>query len=131
MNKEIKDILNELNKPVVEVETINGKRVITRRNYNNTDINKYGRMRLKYLKTHKSIEYQTLLMEDKLTKHLVNISDESINYFYKLLDDFIEKDYKLSEKYKQINQMDWVKNMNYYKNIANEIVINVIVFRDI
>ena len=41
MNKEIKDILNELNKPVVEVETINGKRVITRRNYNNTDINKY------------------------------------------------------------------------------------------
>ena len=131
MNKEIKDILNELNKPVVEVETINGKRVITRRNYNNTDINKYGRMRLEYLKTHKNVEYQTLIMEDKLTKHLVNISDESINYFYKLLDDFIEKDYKLSEKYKQINQMDWVKNMNYYKNIANEIVINVIVFRDI
>ena len=131
MNKEIKDILNELSKPVVELETINGERVITRRNYNNTDINKYGRMRLKYLKTHKSIEYQTLLMEDKLTKHLVNISDESINYFYKLLDDFIEKDYKLSQEYKQINQMDWVKNMNYYKNIANEIVINVIVFRDI
>ena len=131
MNKEIIDILNELSKPVVEVETINGKRVITRRNYNNTDINKYGRMRLEYLKTHKNIEYQTLLMEDKLTKHLVNISDESINYFYKLLDDFIEKDYKLSEKYKQINQMDWVKNMNYYKNIANEIVINAIVFRDI
>ena len=131
MNKEIIDILNELSKPVVEVETINGKRVITRRNYNNTDINKYRRMRLEYLKTHKNIEYQTLLMEDKLTKHLVNISDESINYFYKLLDDFIEKDYKLSEKYKQINQMDWVKNMNYYKNIADEIVINAIVFRDV
>ena len=131
MNKEIKDILNELNKPVVEVETINGKRVITRRNYNNTDINKYGRMRLEYLKTHKNVEYQTLIMEDKLTKHLVNISDESINYFYKLLDDFIEKDYKLSQEYKQINQIDWVKNMNYYKNIADEIVINTIVFRDI
>ena len=131
MNKEIKDILNELSKPVVEVETINGKRVITRRNYNNTDINKYGRMRLEYLKTHKNVEYQTLIMEDKLTKHLVNISDESINYFYKLLDDFIEKDYKLSQEYKQINQIDWVKNMNYYKNIADEIVINTIVFRDI
>ena len=131
MNKEIKDILNELNKPVVEVETINGKRVITRRNYNNTDINKYGRMRLEYLKTHKNVEYQTLIMEDKLTKHLVNISDESINYFYKLLDNYIEKDYKLSQEYKKINQMDWVKNMNYYKNIADEIVINTIVFRDI
>ena len=131
MNKEIKDILNELNKPVVEVETINGKRVITRRNYNNTDINKYGRMRLEYLKTHKNVEYQTLIMEDKLTKHLVNISDESINYFYKLLDNYIEKDYKLSQEYKQINQMDWVKIMNYYKNIADEIVINTIVFRDI
>ena len=131
MNKEIKDILNELSKPVVEVETINGKRVITRRNYNNTDINKYRRMRLEYLKTHKNVEYQTLIMEDKLTKHLVNISDESINYFYKLLDDFIEKDYKLSQEYKQINQMDWVKNMNYYKNIADEIVINAIVYRDV
>ena len=131
MNKEIKDILNELNKPVVEVETINGKRVITRRNYNNTDINKYGRMRLNYLKEHKNIEYQTLIMEDKLTKHLVDISNESTNYFYKLLDDFIEKDYKLSQEYKRINQIDWVKNMNYYKNIADEIVINTIVFRDI
>ena len=131
MNKEIKSILNELNKPVVEIKTINGKRVITRRNYNDSDINKYGRMRLKYLKEHKNIEYQTLLMENKLTKHLVNISDESINYFYKLLDDFIEKDYKLSQEYKQINQIDWVKNMNYYKNIADEIVINTIVFRDI
>ena len=131
MNKEIKDILNELNKPVVEVETINGKRVITRRNYNDSDINKYGRMRLKHLKEHKNIEYQTLLMENKLTKHLVDISNESTNYFYKLLDDFIEKDYKLSQEYKRINQMDWVKNMNYYKNVANEIVINAIVFRDV
>ena len=88
-------------------------------------------MRLNYLKEHKNIEYQTLLMEDKLTKHLVDISNESTNYFYKLLDDFIEKDYKLSQEYKRINQMDWVKNMNYYKNVANEIVINAIVFRDV
>ena len=131
MNKEIKNILNELNKPVVEIKTIDGKRVITRRNYNDSDINKYGRMRLNYLKEHKNIEYQTLLMEDKLTKHLVDISNESTNYFYKLLDDFIEKDYKLSQEYKRINQMDWVKNMNYYKNVANEIVINAIVFRDV
>ena len=131
MNKEIKNILNELKKPVVEIKIINGKRVITRRNYNDSDINKYGRMRLKHLKEHKNIEYQTLLMENKLTKHLVDISNESTNYFYKLLDDFIEKDYKLSQEYKQINQMDWVKNMNYYKNIADEIVINTIVFRDI
>ena len=88
-------------------------------------------MRLKYLKEHKNIEYQTLLMEDKLTKHLVDISNESINYFYKLLDDFIGKDYKLSQEYKQINQIDWVRNMNYYKNISDEIVVNTIVFRDI
>ena len=131
MNKEIKNILNELDKPVVEIKIINGKRVITRRNYNDSDINKYGRMRLKYLKKHKNIEFETLVMEGKITKHLVDISDEAITYFYKLLDDFIEKDYKVSQEYKKINQLDWVKNMNYYKSKANEIVINTIVYRDV
>ena len=34
-------------------------------------INKYGILRLDYLKAHKKVLYTTLLMKDELTNHLV------------------------------------------------------------
>ena len=37
-------------------------------------INKYGMLRLDYLKQHKKALYTTLLMKDELTNHLVSVS---------------------------------------------------------
>ena len=37
-------------------------------------INKYGMLRLDYLKAHKKALYTTLLMKDELTNHLVSVS---------------------------------------------------------
>ena len=37
-------------------------------------INKYGMLRLDYLKAHKKTLYTTLLMKDELTNHLVSVS---------------------------------------------------------
>ena len=38
-------------------------------------INKYGMLRLDYLKTHKKALYTTLLMKDELTNHLISVGD--------------------------------------------------------
>ncbi len=126
--KDIKNMIEELSKPVIEIEIKEGKNIITRRHYNETDINKYGRLRLSYLRNFKRIEYEYLLMEDKLTKHLVDISSEALKLFYDLMDEFIEDEYVLTQEYKKIDQLDWVRNMNYYKKVVEEIVISNVVY---
>jgi len=43
---------------------------LTIKNQTYEEINKYGYLRLNYLKEHKKGLYTTLLMQDKLTNHL-------------------------------------------------------------
>lgn len=45
-----------------------------------------------------------------------------------LIKNYIKNDERLSEKSKETNQLEWVKHMNNYKNMAEEIVLKEIVF---
>lgn len=90
-------------------------------------INKYGYLRLSYLKEYKKGLYTTLLIQDKLTSHLVSVSDEAENKINFLIESYKEK-YKLTEKKKENNQLEWVQLMNNYKNIAEEIVLNELIY---
>ncbi len=44
---------------------------LTLNNKTKEEINKYGRLRLKYLKENNKALYTTLLMKDELTNHLI------------------------------------------------------------
>lgn len=90
-------------------------------------INKYGYLRLNYLKEHKKGLYTTLLMQDKLTSHLVSVSNEAENKVNFLIESY-KKRYKLTEKKKENNQLEWVQLMNNYKNMAEEIVLNELIY---
>ena len=48
-------------------------------------INKYGMLRLDYLKQHKKALYTTLLMKDELTNHLVSVSKDAETLLNKLM----------------------------------------------
>ena len=91
-------------------------------------INKYGMLRLDYLKAHKKSLYTTFLMKDELTNHLVSVSKNAENLLNNLMENYKKSDEKLSEKNKEINQLEWVKLMNNYKNTAEEIILNEYVF---
>ena len=43
-------------------------------------INKYGMLRLDYLKQHKKAIYTTLLMKDELTNHLISVSKSADSF---------------------------------------------------
>ena len=43
------------------------------------------------------------------------------------MNNYIKNDYRLSEKNKRINQLEWVKLMNNYKNMAEEIIFKEII----
>ena len=97
-------------------------------NQNYREINKYGYLRLNYIKEHKKGLYQALLMKDELTKHLLSVSKESEERLKTLMDNYINNDEKLSEKSKENSGLEWVKLMNNYKNTAEEIILKELIY---
>lgn len=95
---------------------------------NNKQIGKYGYLRLNYIKQNKKALYQSLLMKNELTNHLFSVSNECEERLKTLMDNYIKSDDRLSEKNKETNQIEWVKLMNNYKLIAEEIILKEIVY---
>lgn len=101
---------------------------LTIKNQNFERINKYGYLRLEYLKEHNKGLYTTLLMKDKLTNHLVSVSNECEERLKFLMDNYIKNDEKLTEKSKANNQIEWVELMNNYRNCAEEIILKELIY---
>lgn len=95
---------------------------------NNEKINKYGYLRLHYLKENNKALYTTLLMKNELTNHLVSVSIEAENRLNILMEQYKNSDKLLSEKSKMTNQYEWAKLMNNYKNMAEEIILKEIIY---
>ena len=103
---------------------------LTLNNNEKGTINKYGMLRLDYLKAHKKALYTTLLMKDELNNHLVSVSKNAENLLNNLMESYKKSDEKLSEKNKEIKQLEWVKLMNNYKNTAEEIILNELIYTE-
>ncbi|MBQ8192598.1 MAG: TnpV protein, partial [Bacilli bacterium] len=84
--------------------------------------------RLNYIKENKPGLYTTLLMRNELTKHLLSVSNECEERLKTLMNNYIKNNERLAEKNKKINQLEWVKLMNYYKNIAEEIILKELIY---
>lgn len=91
-------------------------------------INKYGYLRLNYIKEHKKALYTTLLMKNELTNHLLSVSKECEERLKTLMNNYIKNDDKLSEKNKENNQIEWLQLMNNYKNMADEIILRELIY---
>ena len=87
-------------------------------------LGRYGILRLHFIAQNKKALYETLLMTNKLTHHLLLVSDSCESLYKILMDDYIKNDERLSEKNKELNPLEWTKLMNNYKNMAEEIVLN-------
>ena len=91
-------------------------------------IGRYGMLRLHFIVQNKQELYETLLMTNKLTHHLLLVSRSCENYYKELMENYIKNDEGLSEKNKELTPLEWTKLMNNYKNIAEESVLNEYVF---
>ena len=67
-------------------------------------------------------------MKDKLTNHLISVSIEAENRLNSLMEQYKNSDKLLSEKSKINNQIEWVKLMNNYKNITEEIILKELIY---
>ena len=91
-------------------------------------INRFGLLRLEYIKNNKKSLYTTLLMKNELNNYLVSVSNEAEIMFNNIMNDYINNDIKLSEKNKSENQLEWTKLMNNYKQSAEEIIKKELIY---
>ena len=131
-NKELKQtIIDE--RTGIEYNLVNGyyiPNIVLPKPRKTGNVGKYGRMRARYLKEHKKVEYSLMLIENELTSHLLDIDDickERVNFLVKQI---AEKE-NVNEELKAQNQLEWVARMNNIKNRVEEIVINQIIYEKV
>ncbi len=92
------------------------------------NIGKYGRLKLNYMKKYKIPEYTEMLLTNELKSYLLDIEDECKERLEVLIKQMAEKE-NVTEELKANNQMEWVQKMNNIKSIAEEIVLNEIIYQ--
>ena len=91
------------------------------------DLNKYGRLRLEYLKNHKKAEYTILFMNNKLTDHLEEVQKTATKRVKEIIKSLQDQS-NLTEEMKNTDQLYWVGMMNNFKNQAEEIVLKELIY---
>ena len=90
-------------------------------------LNKYGRMRLKYLKEQKKADYTIMLMNGNLSTHLKEIQETADNRVQQIISELKAKS-NLTEDMKNTDMLYWVGTMNAIKEQAEEIVFSELIY---
>lgn len=90
-------------------------------------LNKYGRMRLNFLKENNKAEYMIMFTEGTLNKHLKEIQEIAQDRIDIIIEQ-LKKQNNLTEEMKNTDQLYWVGMMNNFRNTAEEIVLNELIY---
>ncbi len=90
-------------------------------------LNKYGRMRLNYLKEHKKTDYSLMLINGTLNAHLKEIQETADSRVQQIIKDLKDKS-NLTEDMKNTDVLYWVGTMNSIKAQAEEIVFSELIY---
>lgn len=90
-------------------------------------LNKYGRMRLNYLKEHKKADYTIMLMNGTLNTHLKELQKTANNRVQQIISELKAKS-DLTEDMKNTDMLYWVGTMNSIKTQAEEIIFSELIY---
>lgn len=90
-------------------------------------LNKYGRARLKFLKENRKAEYTIMFINGTLNKHLKEIQETEEKRIEVIIEQLKQKN-NLTEEMKNTDQLYWVEMMNNFRNTAEEIVLNELIY---
>ena len=90
-------------------------------------LNKYGQLRLDYLKEHKKVELSIMFMNMTLNKHLKEVQELAQARVNELVEQLKAKS-GLTEDMKNTDMLYWVGTMNAIKNQAEEIVLKELIY---
>ena len=90
-------------------------------------LNKYGRLRLKFLKENKKAEYLIMFTKGTLNKHLKEIQETADNRINLIIEQ-LKKQNNITEEMKNTDQLYWVSMMNNFKSTAEEIILKELIY---
>ena len=100
---------------------------LTLQNPHPKSLGKYGRMRREYLKNHRPILYNRLILSEKLHSHLTEIETTANCRLEQMMDE-LTKTNGLTEKMKSENPMLWVQTMNSLKSQVEETILSELIY---
>ena len=92
-----------------------------------TPLNKYGRMRLRYLQEHRPGLYTRLILSGELYEDLLK-TQKAAQDGVDIITDKMAKAQNISEGMKAQDQMSWVGAMNMIRLQAEEIVLQELIY---
>ena len=90
-----------------------------------TPLGKYGRLRRTYLKEHRPVLYNTLLLSGSLYPHLLEVEQNAAAMKENLMTELLVKN---PAPDKEQNQLAWVQHMNSLKAQAEELVLTELIY---
>ena len=90
-------------------------------------IGRWGRMHREYLKEHKPIQYNCLLLSGKLWTYLADLNEQAQDRLERIIEQ-MKTDEGISEALKASDPMAWVGAMNNIRNRAEEIILQELIY---
>ena len=90
-------------------------------------IGKYGRMRMTYLKEHRPIIYNQLILSGKLYSHLFEIEQTCQERLDRMIPQMKEAE-GVTEALKAADQMEWLRRMNSIHDRIEEILLTELIY---
>ena len=90
-------------------------------------IGRWGRMHRDYLKEHRPVVFNQLVLSGKLWTYLADINEQAQQRMEVLVKQMMSSE-GVTEELKEVNQMEWVRRMNGIRSRTVEIVLNEIVY---
>ena len=94
---------------------------------NATPMNKYGRMRKAFLKEHKPVLWNTMLLNGTLDSHLREISEAASRRLNQMMQEMTAEQ-GVTEELKASDPMGWTQQMNALKAQAEEVILAELVY---
>ena len=90
-------------------------------------IGRWGRMRREYLREHKPIQYNCLLLSGKLWTYLADLNEQAQDRLDRIIEQMKTAE-GVTEGLKAADPMAWVGAMNNIRNRAEEIILQELIY---
>lgn len=92
-------------------------------------IGKWGRMHRDYLREHRPLLFNDLILSGQLWTYLADLNERAKNRLEVIIDQMKASE-GVTEELKAADQMEWVGTMNSIRNRAEEIILREMIYEE-
>lgn len=93
----------------------------------NRPIGRWGRMHQEYLKEHRPIIFNDLVLSGQLWTHLADLNEQAQERLSLMVEQMQQAE-GVTEEMKAVDQMAWVGAMNIIRNRAEEVILREMIY---